>query len=130
MEPKLLHMRDACPIMVDASADGTNNKVLVLCATGKLGKNTCRALNEAGFEVYGTSRNANNQLQSLGIKPIVADYTKRTDLDRSFRESGAKKVVIMTDFFSAAKKDFNLEFEQGKTAIEVSVLMPSVVLLL
>jgi nucleoside-diphosphate-sugar epimerase len=34
----------------------SSTKVLVLCATGKAGRNVCKALKDAGFEVYGTTR--------------------------------------------------------------------------
>lgn len=44
---------------VDISAE----KVLVLNATGKVGRNVCRALLEAGFDVYGTTRSSNGPLK-------------------------------------------------------------------
>jgi uncharacterized protein YbjT (DUF2867 family) len=55
-------------------------KVLVLNATGKVGRNVCRALLDAGFEVYGTTRSKNNALTSQGVKPVVCNYTVRSDL--------------------------------------------------
>ena len=48
-------------------------KVLVLNATGKVGRNVCRALTEAGLEVYGTTRSSGNQLASQGVKPVVCN---------------------------------------------------------
>ena len=42
------------------------DKVLVTCATGKAGLECCRALVDAGFDVYGTSRT------STGGKKISA----------------------------------------------------------
>jgi uncharacterized protein YbjT (DUF2867 family) len=47
-------------------------KVLVLNATGKVGRYVCRALIEAGFEVYGTTRSSNRPLASQGVKPWCA----------------------------------------------------------
>lgn len=97
-----------------------SNKVLVLCATGKVGKNSTRALKEAGFEVYGTTRNSKNDLASKGITPVVCNYTVRKDLDQAFATTGAKKVFVITDFFCAAKGKSELEIEQGKIAIDAA----------
>lgn len=90
--------------------------VLVLCATGKAGKNISRALKESGFDVYGTTRGNTEGLARDGVKPIVADYTVRADLDRALAESGAKRVVVITDYWSAAGRSAAREIEQGKTA--------------
>jgi uncharacterized protein YbjT (DUF2867 family) len=49
------------------------DKVLVLNATGKVGRNVCRALLEAGFDVYGTTRSANGPLVGWGVKPVVCN---------------------------------------------------------
>lgn len=62
-------------------------KVLVLNATGKVGRNVCRALLESGFEVYGTTRSPNSPLASQGVKPVVCNYTIRADLDRAFQQT-------------------------------------------
>jgi uncharacterized protein YbjT (DUF2867 family) len=95
-------------------------KVLVLNATGKVGRNVCRALFNAGFEVFGTTRSKNSSLASQGINPVVCNYTVRADLERAFKESGAKKVFVMTDYFGAAKSNADLEFVQGRDAIDVA----------
>jgi uncharacterized protein YbjT (DUF2867 family) len=95
-------------------------KILVLNATGKVGRNVCLALLEAGFEVYGTTRSANNTLASRGVKPVVCDYTQRADLDRAFAQTGTQKVFVITDYFGAAKKSAALEFEQGRAAIDAA----------
>lgn len=95
-------------------------KVLVLNATGKVGRNVCRALMEAGFEVYGTTRSAGSALASRGIKPVVCNYTLRADLDRAFAESGAKKVFVITDYFRAAKSNADVEFRQGRDAFDAA----------
>ena len=60
-------------------------KVLVLNSTGKVGRNVCRALLEAGYEVYGTTRSTGGTLASLGVKPVVCNYTVRADLDRALQ---------------------------------------------
>ena len=96
------------------------DKVLVLNATGKVGRNVCRALLEAGFEVHGTTRSAGESLASRGIKPVVCNYTLRADLDRAFEQSGAKKVFVITDFFRAAKSNVDREFQQGRAAIDAA----------
>jgi len=95
-------------------------KVLVLNATGKVGRNVCRALVEAGFDVYGTTRSANSQMASQGVTPVVGNYTLRADLDRAFKQTGAKKVFVITDFFRAAKSNADVEFQQGRDAIEAA----------
>jgi len=95
-------------------------KVLVLNATGKVGRNVCRALREAGFDVHGTTRSANSPLTSQGLKPVVCNYTIRADLDRAFKETGAKKVFVITDYFKAAKSDADVEFQQGRDAIDAA----------
>jgi uncharacterized protein YbjT (DUF2867 family) len=95
-------------------------KVLVLNATGKVGRNVSKALLNAGFEVYGTTRSSNSSLPGMGVKPVVCNYTQREDLDKAFAQSGAKKVFVITDYFAAAKKNANLEFEQGRAAIDAA----------
>jgi uncharacterized protein YbjT (DUF2867 family) len=91
--------------------------VLVLNATGKAGRNVCRALVEAGFEVYGTTRSPNSPLASQGVKPVVCNYKIRADVDRAFKESGAHKVFVITNYFKAAKGNAAHEFQQGRDAI-------------
>lgn len=95
-------------------------KILVLNATGKVGRNVCRALLEAGYEVFGTTRSAQSALAGLGVKPVVCNYTQRKDLDRAFAQSGAGKVFVVTDYFGAARKDADLEFQQGRAAIDAA----------
>ena len=94
-------------------------KVLVLNATGKVGRNVCRALLEAGFEVHGTTRSAGKPLAS-GAQAVVCNYTQRADLDRAFAQTGAKKVFIITDYFGAAGKKADIEFQQGRDAIDAA----------
>jgi len=95
-------------------------KVLVLNATGKVGRNVCRALREAGFDVSGTTRSPNGPLASQGVKPVVCNYTIRADLDRAFEQTGAKKVFVITDYFRAAKSNADVEFRQGRDAIDAA----------
>lgn len=105
-----------CPEGVSMSAE----KILVLNATGKVGRNVCRALLEAGYNVYGTTRSAQGPLSGMGVNPVVCNYTLRADLDRAFTETGARKVFVITDYFGAAKKSAELEFEQGRAAIDAA----------
>jgi uncharacterized protein YbjT (DUF2867 family) len=95
-------------------------KVLVLNATGKVGRNVCRALCDAGFDVSGTTRSPNGPLASQGVKPVVCNYTIRADLDRAFEQTGAKKVFVITDYFRAAKSNADVEFRQGRDAIDAA----------
>jgi len=99
----------------------SKEKVLVLCSTGKVGRNVSLALAEAGFDVFGTTRSPSTSLAARGITPVVADYTSKSDLARAFAESGAKKVFVLTDYFRAAKKSVDLEIAQGKSAIEAAI---------
>ena len=98
------------------------NKVLVLCATGKAGKGIVQGLVAKGFEVFGTTRSVKNGavLEKLGAKPIVANYTVGADVQRAVKESGAKQMVFITDFFGAAKSKMALEEEQGKIIIDAA----------
>ena len=98
----------------------TSNKVLVLNATGKVGRNACRALKEAGFDVYGTTRSSTNDLASQGVHPVICNYTERADLDRALKETGAKMVFAITDYFGAAKSRPEIEIQHGKTAIDAA----------
>lgn len=98
----------------------TQEKILVLNATGKVGRHVCRALREAGFEVHGTTRSKAGTLESQGVKPVVCNYTQRADLDRAFAQSGARKVFVITDYFGAARKSADLEFQQGRDAIDAA----------
>jgi uncharacterized protein YbjT (DUF2867 family) len=96
------------------------NKVLVLCATGKAGRNVCRALKDAGFQVHGTTRANTKKLSDQGVIPVLCDYTSREDLDRALLETGAKKVFVITDYFGAAKSKGALEISHGKYAIDAA----------
>ena len=101
------------------------DRVLVLNATGKVGRNVCRALLEAGFDVYGTTRSSSSPLAGQSAKPgacnyVVCNYTVRADLDRAFKETGAKQVFVITDYFKAAKSNADVEFRQGRDAIDAA----------
>lgn len=95
-----------------------DNKILVLQATGKAGRNIALALKDAGFEVFGTTRSAKNNLASKGITPVIANYTVQADIDRAIKESGAKKVIGITDFFKAAKSRSAVEIAHGQAQFE------------
>ena len=98
----------------------SDEKILVLNSTGKVGRNVCRALLEAGYDVYGTTRSNKSALGGSGVKPVVCNYTLRADLDRAFADTGAKKVFVITDYFGAAKKSAQVEFEQGRAAMDAA----------
>jgi uncharacterized protein YbjT (DUF2867 family) len=94
--------------------------ILVLNATGKVGRNACRALLEAGFEVHGTTRSKGEALAASGVRPITCDYTRREDLDRAFARSGATKAFVITDFFGAARSSVEEEVRHGRAAIDAA----------
>ena len=98
----------------------SGDKVLVLNATGKVGRNTCRALKEAGFDVYGTTRSYSAELIKLGVQPVICNYTNRSEIERALTETGAKKVFSITDYFSAAKSKPEVEIQHGKNAIDAA----------
>lgn len=106
--------------VLPSTCDVGAEKVLVLCATGKAGSGISCALKDANFDVYGTTRKNADVLRRRGIKPIVANYTIRADLDRAFAESGAKRVVVITDFFKAAARCVACEIEQGRAAFDAA----------
>ena len=98
----------------------SGEKVLVLNATGKVGRNVCRALRDSGFAVYGTTRSANNSLSAQGVQAVVCNYTQPDELRQAFVASGAKKVFVITDYFNAAGKSEDVEFAQGRAAIDAA----------
>jgi NAD(P)-dependent dehydrogenase (short-subunit alcohol dehydrogenase family) len=89
------------------------DKVLVTCASGKAGLECCRALVDAGFDVYGTSRTSTGgkKISAVGAKPVIADYV--SELPKALRESGAKKLLFITDYFKAGKSSVEAEYQQG-----------------
>jgi uncharacterized protein YbjT (DUF2867 family) len=95
-------------------------KVLVLNATGKVGRNACRALREAGFDVYGTTRSNTEILRESGVHPVVCNYTNRSEIDRALAVTGVEKVFSITDFFGAAKSKPDVEIQHGKNAIDAA----------
>ena len=97
-----------------------SDKILVLNSTGKVGRSTCQALKEVGFDVYGTTRSSNNDLASQGIHPVICNYTEQADLDRALKETGAKMVLAITDYFGAAKSKAETEIRHGKNAIDAA----------
>ena len=96
--------------------------VLVLCATGKMGFGVSRGLKDSGLDVFGTTRNKGGKakLEKIGVKPIIANYIVREDVDRALRESGAKQLVFLTDYFLAAGSNARREEEQGKMIIDAA----------
>jgi uncharacterized protein YbjT (DUF2867 family) len=98
----------------------SGDRVLVLNATGKVGRNTCLALKEAGFDVYGTTRSNSADLIKLGVQPVICNYTDRSEIERALTETGAKKVFSITDYFLAAKSNPDIEIQHGKNAIDAT----------
>lgn len=91
----------------------STEKILVLNSTGKVGRNVCRALREAGFEVYGTTRSSNNTLAAQGVKPVVCNYTLRADLDRALVQSGAKKYLSSLTILALPRKALISSFSKA-----------------
>ncbi|MBS7805954.1 NmrA family NAD(P)-binding protein [Rhizobiales bacterium TNE-4] len=98
----------------------SSEKVLVLNATGKVGKNVCIALREAGFDVFGTTRSQIDRLKGIGITPVICNYTDRQDLERVFEITGARKVLSITDYFGAARSNGDREIQHGNNAIDAA----------
>jgi uncharacterized protein YbjT (DUF2867 family) len=115
-----LGQRRAAPVPPAPLAPPTSavdKRVLVLPGTGRIGSGVCRALLEAGFDVYGTSRGARGGKLSSGAIAVAADYTSRTDVERALRETGAQKVVFTVDFFGAAKSSAATEAAHGRAIV-------------
>ena len=53
--------------------------------------------------LYGTTRKASGaaKLSAIGAKPVIADYV--SELPKALQESGAKRLLFITDFFKAGK---------------------------
>ena len=51
----------------------SNNKVLVTAATGKAGLQSCMALKDQGFEIFGTTRSESGaeKLKKIGVTPLI-----------------------------------------------------------
>lgn len=98
----------------------SGEKILVLNATGKVGRNACRALKEAGFDVFGTTRSTTSELAKLGIHPVICNYTEKSEIERALTETGAKKIFSITDYFGAAKSKAQIEIQHGKNAIDAA----------
>jgi uncharacterized protein YbjT (DUF2867 family) len=77
-------------------------RVLVLCATSNTGRNVCRALTEAGFSVFGTTRGSSDLPHGNAVQ---ADYTQQADLERAFKACTPDFVFGMVDYFNAAAKN-------------------------
>ena len=78
-----------------------------------------RALSEAGYDVYGSTRSVPSTTPST-FTPVCGDYTNRQDLDRMLLQTGAKKLFAITDYFLAANKNFEVEVAQGRVAIDAA----------
>ena len=100
----------------------SNNKVLVTAATGKAGYKICLALVDAGFDVYGTTRSAStgaDKLKVIGVTPVIGDYT--TELSTLLVDSGAHKLLFLTDYWTAAHGNVDVEVAQGKQMVDAAI---------
>ena len=97
-----------------------NQKVLVCAATGRVGGGVTKALKEAGFDVYGTTRNSTGKakLETNGIKAVVCDYTDKSQVAEAIKSTGCKLVFFLTDFLGAANKKTEVEVQHGKNQID------------
>ena len=89
-------------------------------ATGKAGRECCRALSDAGYTVFGTTRSEHSgkSLTNIGVTPVVCDYTK--EMPKALQVSGAKLLLFITDFFKAAKNNADTEEAHGKHAVDAA----------
>lgn len=97
-----------------------SEKVLVCGATGRVGGGVTKALKEAGFEVFGTTRNqaGKSKLEANGINAVICDYTDKSQVLDALKSTGCKLVFFLTDFLVAAKKNIDLEVKHGKNQID------------
>lgn len=97
-----------------------DNRVLVTCATGKCGLECCRALVDAGFDVYGTTRSATSgaRIAAVGATPVIANYV--TEMPKALQESGATMLLFITDFFKSGGSKVEREYQQGVHAIDAA----------
>jgi uncharacterized protein YbjT (DUF2867 family) len=101
----------------------SNTKGMVLCATGKMGLQVCRALLSDGFTVYGTTRGSRcDPLKNIGAIPVICDYTKKDELYEVLKKMECKNVFMITDYFLAAKQSWTREMQQGKDIIDACVM--------
>ena len=65
-------------------------------------------------QVFGMTRGGAKivaTVQANGAEPVLGNYTVGADIAKALKETGARKVFVLTDFIGAAK---------GKAAVEVS----------
>lgn len=74
------------------------------------------------MQVYGVTRGGKSadKLRAQGATPVIGNYTVKSDLEAAFRNSGAKLLFLITDFFLAAKGNKDVEIQQGNMAIDVA----------
>jgi len=95
-------------------------KILVCAATGRVGGGVTKALKEAGFEVYGTSRKdaGKAKLEKAGINGVICDYTNKSQVEEALRKTGCKLAFILTDYIGAAKGKRDVEIKHGTDQID------------
>lgn len=110
-------------------------RVLVVGATGKQGGRTVDALlAKDGFEVFALTRNpgsrAATSLQAKGVKLLQGDLNDKVSLEAALRDSKAKQVFLVTDFWVACKCKEDTEVLHGTNMIDAVVTVdPSIFVL-
>lgn len=99
---------------------GRGERVLVLNATGKAGRGVCRALVEAGFDVYGTTRWIGRPLPVAGATAVTCDRTTFGGMLHALETTGARKLFLSTDYFHAAARNAATEVSQGLCALQAA----------
>lgn len=102
------------------SATDRGERVLVLNATGKAGRGVCRALVEAGFDVYGTTRWIGRPLPVAGATAVTCDRTTFGGMLHALETTGARKLFLSTDYFHAAARNAATEVSQGLCALQAA----------
>ncbi|KAF4930689.1 NmrA-like family domain-containing protein 1 [Colletotrichum viniferum] len=99
-----------------------SNLIVVIGATGGQGGGVVNAfLNEAGWKVRGTTRNASSEkaeaLSAKGVEVVSANLNDEESLEKAFQ--GATAIFAFTDYYETFfelgdEKSLELEFAQGQ----------------
>jgi len=99
-----------------------NDNILVVGSTGNVGTQVCKQLVEAGFSVFGTTRNPESKkLSAINVQAVEFQYGDRGSIDAAIAASKAGMVFFIVDFFGAAGGKPEVEVEHGKIIVDACV---------